>query len=159
MNRVIPLAAAALVASSAWAADPPQDLVKLRAAAEAGDRDAEYKLGMALDDGPHADHKAAFYWLHRAAEHGEITAWLFVGMAYGSENGVTLDRVEAYKWFDLFDRFAPKTAAYAEFRADAVEDRDAMAKRLTIFQIAEAKAREQAWLHEWDVRAAAANKR
>jgi len=162
MNRAIQLAvavAAALAASPAWAATPPRDLAELRAAAERGDRDAEYKLGMVLGDGPQADPKAAFYWLRRAAEHGEVGAWLPLGMAYGSGNGVSLDRIEAYKWFDLYDRLAPKTAAFAEPRGYAVEDRAAMTRRMTPAQVAEARAREEAWLREWDVRAAAANKR
>ena len=163
MSRTIQLATGVVatfaISCGAWAQPAPAaDFSKLRAAAERGDRDAELHLAEQYEaDGPRVDHKLAFYWTRRAAEHGQVNAWLPLGMHYGSGDGVELDRVEAYKWFDLFDRFAPKTGkGTAEMRGFAVEDRAAMARRLTPAQVAEAKAREEAWLREWNRKAAAA---
>jgi TPR repeat protein len=76
----------------------------LRAAAEEGDRDSQYQLGMALREesaasGDFAVRDAAFEWLEAAASNGQPQAQAAVGALYLSGQGVLQDFSEAARWF------------------------------------------------------------
>ena len=76
-------------------------------------------------------------WMRLAAEKNEPAAQFWLGRAYsgGGKNGVVRDYVEAFKWLTL--------AALSEstWLKQAVTVRDALAKKLTPSQLAEAQKR------------------
>jgi TPR repeat protein len=69
--------------------------------AEAGDRDAAFRLGLAYDVGGAQERNAklAVYWYRRAALAGEIHAQHNLGVAYAKGDGVSLDINLAIKWW------------------------------------------------------------
>lgn len=77
----------------------------MKAAAEAGNPEAELWMGQALlfaPDGILPDYREAKGWLLRAAGHGMALAQALVGIqeAFG-ESGFDLDRTSAYRWLLL----------------------------------------------------------
>lgn len=142
--------AAIMIPACAMAASKVEELA---AAANKGDAAAEFDLGELYrnGDGIAQDKTKAFCWIHRSAEHGDILAWISTGMMYGLGEGVPQDRVEAYKWFELVDRLT-QTEWPADIRKFAVEDRAAMAKRMTAADVTEAKRRATAWWGEVQAR-------
>jgi hypothetical protein len=75
----------------------------LVAAAEGGDRDAQYRLGLSLltdqqQSGRRGDVGAALRWLREAAEKGDRRAQLEVGTLYHGGIGVIQDFDEAARW-------------------------------------------------------------
>jgi TPR repeat protein len=150
------LAAALVVAAPALPhaeGQPPRsqdeghvDIDKLRAAAEAGDAVAKYKLGAVYSSGDQIakDPAKAFYWIKQSAEEGYILAWLSLGMMYRMGEGVERDDIESYKWFELVAWLTPKDWP-AEIRQSATEDRALVAEHLTPAQVSEAKTRARQW--------------
>ena len=135
--------AAVMSPASAMAASKIEEL---RFAANNGDAVAEHDLGQLYRTGEVGaqDKTKAFCWIHRSAEHGNIMAWMSTGMMYGLGEGVPQDCIEAYKWFELVDRLTPADWP-ADIRKFAIEDRAAMAKRMTAADAAEAKRRATEW--------------
>jgi TPR repeat protein len=125
----------------------------LTSVANSGDAVAEHDLGQLYrsGEGVAQDKTKAFCWIHRSAEHGNIMAWMSTGMMYGIGEGVPLDRIEAYKWFELADRLTPAEWP-ADIRKFAVEDRAAMAKRMTAADVAEARRRATEWWEQVQAR-------
>ena len=79
-----------------------EDLKALRAAAEDGDLDAQYRLGRSYyygDDGAPKDEKQAFYWLQKAAEGDSIAAQYYLGLCYIRGVGVEKDMARAVELF------------------------------------------------------------
>lgn len=77
MHRAVPLLVLALLAPlSGRAADEDPALAALRVAAERGEVDAQYELGVLYEFGFHLpDHRvAALAWYSRAAEQGSAAA-------------------------------------------------------------------------------------
>ena len=72
----------------------------LRKAAEQGNPDGEYFLGMAYSfgNGVELDFKKALLWYLKAAEQGDTRAMSSVAEAYGSGNGVERDVQEELRW-------------------------------------------------------------
>jgi hypothetical protein len=73
----------------------------LRALAEKGDADPQYKLATAYDDGLGVakDYAEAFKWFRLAAEQGHGHSQFRVGDMYMSGDGVAKNDGEAVKWF------------------------------------------------------------
>jgi TPR repeat protein len=76
----------------------------LTAAAEDGDRDAQYRLGAARfreyqEQGNRAHLDAALRWLAAAAEQGHGLAQLKLGTMYEEGRGVIQDYAAAFEWF------------------------------------------------------------
>lgn len=74
---------------------------RLREAAEAGDADACYRLGLTYRKGSPAhprDDLGAVLWFRRAAEGGHREAMLALAEAYRGGHGVVRDRREAARW-------------------------------------------------------------
>lgn len=89
----------------------------LRAAAEDGDRDAQYQLGMALREestasGDFALRDSAFKWLEAAAVNGHPRAQAEMGALYLSGEGVLQDFSEAADWFRQAARQGEAEAMY-----------------------------------------------
>jgi len=86
------------------------------------------------------DYAEAAKWLRKAAEQGNANAQYYLGMAYSNGKGVTQDYVQAYMWCDL-----SAAVLTGELRETASKLRDAIAKKMTTQQIAEAQRLAREW--------------
>lgn len=84
--------------SSQPKADP---IASLKASAEAGDKDAQYSLGMKYYDGDGVakNYSTAFQYLKTLADAGYTKAYFPVAEMYHGGRGVTKDREAAEKWY------------------------------------------------------------
>jgi TPR repeat protein len=73
----------------------------VRKAAEQGDKNAQYFLGMMYHkgEGVPLDYTEAAKWYRKAAEQGDAVAQLNLGWSYHNGEGVTRDYAEAVKWY------------------------------------------------------------
>jgi len=125
------------------------DLRPVQSAAEAGQPEAMYQLGMAYENGkdlPKDDAKAAV-WYHRASDLGHGNSMFYLGGLYWSGRGVTKDLVEAYKWLDLSSKHG-----FKDDRQRAADSRDSLAKVMSSGMIAEANRRETEWHTAFELR-------
>ncbi|MDX1593337.1 MAG: hypothetical protein R3298_03745 [Gammaproteobacteria bacterium] len=111
----------------------------LRAAALAGDAEAQARLGSRLyrGDGVPRDLVAAFRWLLRAAEQGSVTAQTGLAVLYYNGEGTPQHLVEALKWALI---------AADSGDADAARHRDYLLQRLAPHQVREARRLATAWV-------------
>ena len=114
----------------------------LRAEAERGSPDAQTYLGyMYLNGfGVPQDFVVAAGWLNQAAQQGQPTAQVLLGMAFDKGQGVPQDWVQAETWLIL----ATSQAGSRE-RDYWARIRDAVAQKLTLDQLAEARRRAYFW--------------
>ena len=75
----------------------------LRSAAEQGDTDAQYSLGVMYDNGTDVpeDKTEAVRWYRMAAEQGHADAQYFLGARYARGEGVLEDDAEAVRWYRM----------------------------------------------------------
>lgn len=108
-------------------------------AAEQGDPEAQYNLGMARLQGRGAveDAEVAFTWVMYAAQAGVAVAQQRIGFAYATGLGVPVDVVEATKWFLLAE-----AAGSADARANLEHARTLLSPP----QWAEARRRADVWV-------------
>ncbi|MFQ5775646.1 MAG: tetratricopeptide repeat protein [Kiloniellaceae bacterium] len=120
------------------AGDYPAAFAEWRALAEQGDLEAQVALaGLYLSGhGTRPDLAEAIRWYRRAAEGGDAVAQLNLGDLYGRGEGVPRDLVGAYFWLSLA---AEQGRAWPDLR------RQEIAAQMTAAQLAEAKARLEAW--------------
>jgi TPR repeat protein len=114
----------------------------LHAEAEAGRPVAQAILGYEYQYGlgvPKSYEEAA-RWYVCAAEQGEPAAQFFLGGLYDRGQGVAENPVEAEKWLDLAAAHAPRDRR--EYWATM---RDAIAGKLTLDELTEARRRAVAW--------------
>jgi TPR repeat protein len=150
--RAITMTVAMIATTSAHAADAgerayyrgdyPRAALLLLAEANAGRAVAQTFLGYQYQDGlgvPKSFEEAA-HWFLRAAEQGEPTGQFFLGMLYDRGQGVPEDPVEAEKWLDLAAAHAP--APKRDYWASM---RDAVAGKMTLDELTEARRRAVAW--------------
>jgi uncharacterized protein len=107
-------------------------------AAAQGHADAQVNLGILYDygRGVEQDYKKAVYWYRLSAKQGNELAQRQLGLMFERGDGVPQDYVQAYMWYTL-------GAANGAKRGAAL--RDALAKRMTPDQIAEAQQLAQEW--------------
>lgn len=86
------------------------------------------------------DYVLATSWLHQAAEQGEPTGQFLLGLLFDKGYGVPQDWVEAEVWLNL-------AAAHAGGRQQEyfARVRDAVARKLTLDQLAETQRRASTW--------------
>ena len=152
--------------------DEVKALVWFRRAAEQGDANAQYNLGVAYETGRGVTQDAAeaVRWFRTAAERGSASAQFALGDLYTRGAGVAQDNVTAYMWLSLaasqeaplakqrrtatgvFDRVTEwvmrrvsRRPTYELTSANTV--RDELADRMTSTQITEA----QRLAREWEV--------
>ena len=121
------------------ARDYKQALTWHRKAAMQGKSDAQYVVGAMYYTGNAVpqDHKTAISWFRKAAEQGHAEAQHALGLMYRYHAaGLPQDVVLAYMLWNL---------AAASGNANAVEQRAAIARRMTPEQIEEAQAMSRAW--------------
>ena len=113
-----------------------------RLAADQGNAAAQLDLGVMYDYGRGVpqDVAEAVRWYRLAADQGQAGAQFNLGAMYANGEGVPQNSVQAHMWFDLA---AAQTAG--EDRAQYVKARDAVAKRMTAEQIAEALRLTREW--------------
>jgi len=110
--------------------------------AEQGDADAQTSLGLSyyIGHGVPKDYVQARKWYLKAAEQGYALAQVNLGLLYANGPGVPQDYVQAHMWFNL---------AAAQGGKDGVKIREvleALAKKMTPAQIAEAQRLAREWL-------------
>ena len=120
----------------------PQDDVEsvawYRKAADQGDATAQFYLAAAYALGK---------GVPRDDAQGNASAQSNLGLMYENGEGVPQDYVEAHKWRNL-----AASRAVATNREQYAEARDALAKKMTPAQIAEAQKRATAWQAAFDAR-------
>ena len=103
------LALATLIVSPAWAAEKrsgsgnyDKALRWYYDAAKSGDAEAQFRLGLVLEDGSltKQDLKAAISWYGRAAEAGHALGQYKFGLALQFGNGIALDLRTAREWYE-----------------------------------------------------------
>ncbi len=82
-------------------------------------------------------------WYRKAAEQGVAAAQLNLGVRYDNGQGVPQDYVQAHVWFNL--AAARFLASETENRETAVRNRDRVAAKMTVAQIAEAQRLAREW--------------
>jgi TPR repeat protein len=107
-------------------------------AAKQGHVGAQAELGTLYLQGAGAPQSAqmAVFWFSQAAEQGDVLSFAKLGWMYAEGRGVRQDFIQAHMWYNL-------SAAQGEERA--AEARDALAKRMTPAQIAEAQRLAREW--------------
>jgi len=98
------LALGVLVANVLTATSDAQtaNLNQLRAAAEQNDATAQYRLGLAYQDGDIGitpDAREACRWFGRSAESGYAAAQNALGACYATGEGISRDAAKAVMWF------------------------------------------------------------
>lgn len=92
---------------------------KLKAAAEKGNKKAQFRLGRCYDkgEGVAEDNQKAFYWYLKAAAQGHAKAQFQVGRCYKKGKGVAKDPQKAFKYFMSSARqdYAPAQIAVAKY--------------------------------------------
>ncbi len=83
--------------------DYAQAVAFMETAAEQGDADAQYNLGIAYANGvgTNRDYVASIKWFRRAADQGAAPAQFNLGVIYQRGLGVPQDYVESAKWYLL----------------------------------------------------------
>jgi uncharacterized protein len=81
--------------------DYAEALKWVRKAAEQGDKNAQYFLGVMYHkgEGVPLDYAEAAKWYRKAAEQGDTIAQLNLGWAYHNGEGITRDYAEAVNWY------------------------------------------------------------
>ena len=101
-------------------------------AAEQGDSDAQFNLGVSYDTGQGVpqDYKTAVKWYRLSAEQGDSDAQYNLGLMYYYGDGVIEDNVYAHMWLNI---------SASDGNAQASEARDSIAKTMTSADISKAQ--------------------
>ncbi len=113
-------------------------LKEFRLAAEQGDAQAQFKLGVMYDEGQGVaqDYEEAARWFRLAAEQGHALAQNNLGVVYGKGQGVKQDYVIAHKWTNL---------ASMQGYENAIKNLGFLEEMMTPAQIAEAQRLVREW--------------
>jgi TPR repeat protein len=87
-------------------------------------------------EGVPQNYREALKWYRKAADQGNAMAQYNIGAMYVSGHGVPQDYVTAHMWFNL---------SAAQDDDDAAKNRDVIAQRMTLAQIAEAQKLAREW--------------
>jgi hypothetical protein len=118
-----------------WPQDYETALRELRPLAEAGDAEAQYKLGVmyASGEGVPKDYREAARWYRKAAEQGHADAQTILGNLYQYGRGVPQDYREAVRWIRMAaeqgDAGGQLQLAYAYAAGEGVPEDDREAAR------------------------------
>ncbi len=124
----------------------PQDfhmaLKWFRKAAQYGRPDAQYKIGLMYEKGLgiDQDYRKAINWYGKAAKKGYEMAQYRIGLMYAEGHGVTQSNVKAYAWL---------RNAFSRGVAEAKENMDETAKKLTSEELEEAQELAQTYSNKY----------
>jgi hypothetical protein len=127
----------------------PRDYVEaakwFRKAAEQGDAEAQYNLGVMCytGEGVQQDYAEAVKWYRKAADQGHAKAQNNLSLMYYKGDGVPQDYVLAHMWHNLAALGGPPSDT--KQRSAAVNYRDSITSLMTPPQIAEAQRMAQEW--------------
>jgi TPR repeat protein len=124
-----------------------KQLQRLRHDADEGSRLAQYLLGVMYQLGETVpqDYAEAAKWVYRAADQGLAVAQFVLGEMYALGQGVPEDHVRAHMWLNLSDARAAQIEGGQKLARDAQEMRDALARKMTPAEIAEAQHLAREW--------------
>lgn len=117
----------------------PEQLKELQAAAQNGDPDSQFKLGLvyAMGNGVTPDYAVAAQWYMLAAAKGHMLAQNNLAVLYVEGRGVPENLIEAYKWIHLSAENGNPSAA---------RNREKLAVHMKATELAEAVRRANALL-------------
>lgn len=117
--------------------------------AQQGIPEAQFILGLMYDNGRGVpqDYAMAVKWYRKAAEQGIAKAQFNLGVSYEDGQGVPRNYILAYMWFDL-----ASSALEGEGRERAINNRNRVASKMTLEQIAEAQLLAREWKPKKEVR-------
>jgi TPR repeat protein len=124
----------------------PQDYAEavkwFRKAAEQGHAGAQNNLGTMYEfgQGLPQDYTEAVKWFRKAANQGEEIAQFNLGGMFYHGQGVPQDYVQAHKWLNL-----AASKLTGELRNKAEKNREIVAAKMTLAQIAEAQKLAREW--------------
>jgi len=106
MKRIFPsLCLLCLCGFQAFAEDAPpaEKIAENRKAAEQGEAQAQYSLGIFYQEGVGVtkDAEEVVKWFRKAAEQGNAKAQYVLGLCYANGEGVTKDDIEVVKWWRM----------------------------------------------------------
>jgi TPR repeat protein len=116
-----------------------------RLAADQGDAEARFRLGLMYSQGRGVpqDHAEAAGWFRLAAAARQPEALYNLGVLHATGEGVTRDNIRAYMWFNLaVEHFPPSDTRN---RSAAIRSRDIEARKLSREEIAEAERLTREW--------------
>jgi TPR repeat protein len=137
------------IATAGLARSGNTDLRALQVAAEAGQPEGMYQLGLRYENGrdlPKNDAQAAV-WYRKASDSGHGSAMFSLGGLYAAGRGVPKDLPEAYKWFDLSSKHG-----FKDEKLRAAGARDALARAMSSGMINDANRREADWHTAFELR-------
>ncbi len=116
-------------------------------AAERGNAQAQFKIGLKFDtgDGLPADAGQATKWYYEAAKQGHAEACNNLGRCFAMGEGVERSDIEAFRWFDIAAELGV---------ANAAKYRERVARELTSEQRIRAGKLSKEWLVELRSRSA-----
>ena len=117
------------------------EIEQLRLAAEQGDANAQYNLGLTYynGEGVPQNYQEAVKWYCLAAEQGNADAQFGLGM-HAFDKAVPQDYVQAHKWINL-----AASRATPEEAGDYRSVRNEVAEQMTASQVAEAQRLAREW--------------
>jgi TPR repeat protein len=117
--------------------------------AQQGMPEAQFILGLMYDNGRGVpqDYAMAVKWYRKAAEQGIAKAQFNLGVSYEDGQGVPQNYILAYMLFDL-----ASSALAREGRERAIKNRNSVASKMTLEQIAEAQLLAREWKPKKEVR-------
>ena len=100
INPLLLLIGMLAVSGCALEAKPEPYSPELVKKAEAGDAEAQYKLGRSYyhGEGVAKDYKEAFKWITKSAEQGYAYGQYNLGLCYYEAVGIAKDKEEAVRW-------------------------------------------------------------
>jgi uncharacterized protein len=106
-----------------------------------------YRFGASTHEG-RQNAVEAVAWYRRAADQGHPDSQASLATAYAEGVGVPQDLVEAHKWYSLAAANIPAPRGRQNFeklRAERIKQRDALGRRMSRAQIAEARRLAGEW--------------
>ena len=121
--------------------------------AEQGNAEAQYRVGATyyLLKQNNVD---ALKWFQQGADKGPAGAMYYLGNIYNNGNGVRQNYIEAHKWYILAaSQAGPRQKGEMATLQMAIENRDALARKMTAAQIATSQKMARDWSKEHKIAA------
>ena len=113
-----------------------------RKAADQGNANAQFSLGVKYDNGQGVpqDYAEAIRWYRKAADQRNANAQFSLGQIYAKGQTVKRDYIEAYMWLNL-----AFSSTNGDVQTKFVNARELIAKKMSAKQIVEGQRRAREW--------------